>query len=212
MQCHRILQDCGLNSCPVPCGRGEQPLKTTLLQEASRPFRACQALKGQTTPASCRRAATRRNLSRKPAAPEIRLSRSPVQWFSGALKGFGAPSPSRPVRANCGLIQRSAGPIAVQCCFSTRNAGADQRVQSRIQELAPVRRWHPRIADPAGPSPGRQIRPGGPYNLSLLSATGFLMLFVPSFHWICNRQKNGRFSDRVTDFSDPLAPSISILC
>ena len=88
-----ISEDCGLNSCPVPCGRGEQPLKTTLLQEASRPFRACQALEGQTTPASCRRAAIRRNLSQEPAAPEIRLSRSPAQRFSGASEGFGCTQP-----------------------------------------------------------------------------------------------------------------------
>ena len=99
-----IPEDCGLNSCPVPCGRGEQPLKTTLLQEASRPFRACQPLKGKITPASCRRAATRRNLSQKTAVPEIRLSRSSVQRFSGASEGVRVqPSPSRLYGANFGL-------------------------------------------------------------------------------------------------------------
>ena len=36
------------------------------------------------------------------------------------------PAPHGLYGANFGLIQRSAGPIAVQCCFSTRNAGADQ--------------------------------------------------------------------------------------
>ena len=143
-----IPEDCGLNSCPVPCGCGEQPLKTTLLQEASRPFRACQALKGQTTPASCRRTATRRNLSQKPAVPEIRLSRSPVQQFSGASEGFRVhPAPHGLYGANFGLIWRSAGSTAARCCFSTRNAGADQRVQSRIQELASVRLRYPRVAD-----------------------------------------------------------------
>ena len=45
-------EDCGLNSCPVPCGCGEQPLKTALLQEASRPFRACQASSASRRPAA----------------------------------------------------------------------------------------------------------------------------------------------------------------
>ena len=89
-----IPEDCGLNSCPVPRGRGEKPLKTTLLQEASRPFRTCQALKGRIAPASCRRAATRQNLSRKPADPEIRFSISPAQRFSGPSEGsLGHPQP-----------------------------------------------------------------------------------------------------------------------
>ena len=155
-----ISENCGLNSCPVPCGRGEQPLKTTLLQEASRPFRACQALKGQTTPASCRRAATRRNLSRKPAAPEIRLSRSPVQWFSGAPEGFGAPSPSRPVRGEFrphpAIRWPHGRPMLLfnpKCrCRSARSV-ADPRAGSR-PPLAPA------YSRSAGPSPGRQNRPG----------------------------------------------------
>ena len=67
------------------------------------------------------------------------------------------PSLSRLYGANFGLIQRSAGPVAVQCCFSARNAGADQRVQSRIQELAPVRHRHPRIADRQAPPPVARI-------------------------------------------------------
>ena len=67
------------------------------------------------------------------------------------------PAPHGLYGANFGLIQRSAGPIAVQCCFSTRNAGADQRVQSRVQELAPVRHWHPRIADRQVPPPAARL-------------------------------------------------------
>ena len=61
------------------------------------------------------------------------------------------PSPSRLYGANFGLIWRFAGPTAAQCCFSTRNAGADQRIRSWIQEFVPVRRWHLRIADRQAP-------------------------------------------------------------
>ena len=42
--------------------------------------------------------------------------------------------------------------------------------------------------------PARKTRHGEPCNLALFSATGFLMLFAPSFRRIRHRQKNGRFS------------------
>ena len=74
---------------------------------------------------------------------------------TAVLRGFRGvrvpPSLSRLYGANFGLIWRSAGPTATQCCLSTRNAGADQRVQSRIQVLAPVHHWHSRIADRQAP-------------------------------------------------------------
>ena len=84
--------------------------------------------------------------------------------------------------------------VAVQCCFSTRNAGADQRVQSRIQELAPVRRWHPRIADRQAPPPAARLDQEVPTTCRCFPQR-FLMLFSPSFQRILDRQKNGRFSD-----------------
>ena len=186
-----IPEDCGLNSCPVPCGCGEQPLKTTLLQEASRPFRACQALEGQITLASRRQAATRRNLSQEPTVPEIRLSRSPVQRFSGASEGFGAPSPSRPVRGEFRPHpairwphSRSMLLFNPKCRCRSARPVADPGAGSR-PPLAPA--YSSRSADP---SPGRQTRPRGTSNLALFSATGFLMLFTPSFQRIRDRQKD----------------------
>ena len=118
-----IPEDCGLNSCPVPCGCGEQPLKTTLLQEASRPFRACQALEGQITPASCRRAATRRN--------------SPFQKpHTAVFRGFRGvrvhPAPHGLYGANFGLIQRSAGPIAVAACNHRAFCSQTSAIPARI--------------------------------------------------------------------------------
>ena len=97
--------------------------------------------------------------------------------------------------ANFGLIQRSAGPIAVQCCFSTPNAGADQRVQSRIQELAPVRHRHPRIAaDRQAPPPVARLDQETPSTCALFPATGFLMLFAPSFQRISRPPEKRPFS------------------
>ena len=52
-------------------------------------LRLCEFRKSEITPASCLRAATRRNLSQKPVALEIRFSRSPVQRVFRTSEGFG---------------------------------------------------------------------------------------------------------------------------
>ena len=65
----------------------------------------------------------------------------------------------------------------------------------------------PAYSRSAGPSPGRQNRPGGTSNLALFSATGFLMLFTPSFQRNLDRQKNGRFQDSGTaELATPAKP------
>ena len=144
--------DHGFKFTLAPRGDRKRPLKTALQQRADRPCSTRRALRRQISSTSCRRAAACRNLSPKPAVPEIRLSRSPVQRFSGASEGFGCTQPLAGLYgANFGLIRRPAGPATAQFCFSTRNSGPDQRGRSRIQELAPVRHWHPRIADRQAP-------------------------------------------------------------
>ena len=89
----------------APRGDRKRPLKTALQQGTDRPFCTRRALKRQISSTSCRRAAACRNLSRKPAVPEIRLSRSPAQRLSGASEGFGS---TQPLAACTALISASS--------------------------------------------------------------------------------------------------------
>ena len=83
-----------------------------------------------------------------------------------------------------------------KCRWRSAHPVADPRAGSR-PPLAPA------YSRSAGPSPGRQNRPGGPYNLSLFSVTGFLALFIPLFQQICDHQKNGRFPGGAGNFRIP---------
>ena len=62
-------------------------------------------IEGQIPSASCRRAAIHWNLIQKPDGPEIRLSRSLLQPFSGASEGFRC---TQPLAACTGRISASS--------------------------------------------------------------------------------------------------------
>ena len=107
-----IPEDHGFKFTLAPRGDRKRPLKTALQQRTDCPCCTRRALKRQISSTSCRRAAACRNLSRKPAVPEIRLSRSPLQQFSRASEGFGC---TQPLTACTGRISASScDPLAPQ--------------------------------------------------------------------------------------------------